>query len=87
MKYRPTVLNIASAIVILYFAIGAIIEETKPDAQGWGFLLIIIFVVPGIIGLVIDGVLQKYIKSYWVINGIELAIVVVWILIMSQRVY
>lgn len=87
MKYRPTILNVVSAITILYFGIGAIIEETKYDAEGWGYLLIIIFVIPGIIGLVIDRILQQYIKNYWIINGAELIVIVVFIIIMSQRVY
>lgn len=87
MKYRPTVLNVTSIIVILYFGIAAIVQETKPDAGGWGFLFILVFVVPGFVGLLIDLVLQKLVKNYWIINGIELAVVIAFLIIVYQRNY
>ena len=70
MKYRPTPLNIVCGL-----AIGlAIYSGIKPGPEGWGFLLTIYLIPVIIVGLLIDFVLQKFLKKYFLTFGSELLI-------------
>lgn len=60
MKYRPTPLNIASVIVIGF----SIYNALYPGLEGWGFLFLINFLPFGLLGLLGDYFLQRFLKKY-----------------------
>jgi len=67
MKYKPTILNIAATIFIVYnFIVG--------DWDNWGGVAKIALIGIGILGLLVDFGLQKIVKKYLFLNLIELLI-------------
>lgn len=44
--------------------------------EGWGIIYLVTFIFIGLIGLIIDLILTKLIKDKRLLNGIELAIVI-----------
>jgi len=78
-KYRPSVLNIGMmiwifiAISLLFYTDGHIAESTQ---SGRGMLQVIYLIGLGMIGIIVDLILQKYIS-----NRTNLAIIEVILLI------
>ncbi|MFN8775925.1 MAG: hypothetical protein ACK5XV_04090 [Flavobacteriales bacterium] len=80
MKHRITILNITSAIFIIWSNYTYWTSGYNGDAEGWGMLAILVITGAGLLGILIDFGLQKYVKHYWKINGIELVIIAgIWI--------
>ena len=66
-KYRPTIGNV-SALIITCFAIYFIFN---PGIEGWGLLAGISLIFLCLIIVLIDFLLQKFIKNYWAISIVE----------------
>lgn len=74
MRYRPTVLNLFSIGLILYDSYIYLADYLEGEIYEYGFVALALTFIIGIIFLVIDFTLQKFIRSYWIINGIGLLI-------------
>ena len=74
MKYKPTLLNIAAIALLIAdnyihwsaYAAGEVAE--------YSFIGLLLSVLIGCTGLVIDYILQRAFKNYWLINAMELAL-------------
>ncbi len=75
MKYRPTVLNIFSVILIIWINYDFWTDNPAADVEGWGKLALLTFTGAGILGLLIDLGLQSFLKNYKLVNAIEFFIV------------
>jgi len=71
MRYRPTPLNILSAVLIGFSIYSAI----RPGPFGFGFLALFYLVPIGVVGLVVDFLIQKLQKNYFRTFAIELLII------------
>lgn len=81
MKYRPTLLNIASILLIvidnyLYWS-----SYLKGEIFDYGFIALLLSIIIGLSGLLVDFALQKTVKNYWIINGIELFLLLLFTII------
>jgi hypothetical protein len=75
MKYKATLLNISSALLLIWGNYTYWTTGYKGDTEGWGMLALMTLSGAGLFGLLIDFVLQKLISNYWLITGIELLII------------
>ena len=75
MKYRPTILNIASFGLIAYSHFTYWTSNSN-DTEGWGMLALIVLTAGGILGLIIDLVVQKISENWVLNNGIEALILI-----------
>jgi hypothetical protein len=79
MKYRVTIFNVGFPILIVW-AIYIYSNASKRDNEGWGLLVLMTLLSIGVIGFLIDLVLQKYIKKYITILIIEIVLIgVIWV--------
>lgn len=81
-KYRPTILNLASGLLIgidtyIYWS-----SYLRGEIYEYGTVALFLSFLMGGMGLVIDLVLQKSIKSYWLVNGIGLVLVILFMVIL-----
>ncbi|MCX2719080.1 hypothetical protein [Lentiprolixibacter aurantiacus] len=81
MHYRPTILNIASFLLIVVDNYTYWTSYFKGERYEYGFVALVISVLTGLFGLLIDLVLQKKVKNFWVINGIGLLLVTLFVLV------
>jgi hypothetical protein len=75
MKYKPTPLNIASVLFIVY----AIYLMVYPGPEGWGFLAALYIVFISIIALVIDFFTQLLPIKYYLKFIIETLILIIFL--------
>ncbi|MHB1279366.1 MAG: hypothetical protein ACYC1Q_13335 [Bacteroidia bacterium] len=75
MKYRPTFLNLYSVILMVWSYYSYWTSEYRGGEQDWGALYVVVMTVGGLLGLLVDFALQKRVKSYFYVNGIELLII------------
>ena len=79
--YRATILNVISGVIlVMTFGLLALTyNNLKNDRHGFMSGFIIVFVTIGLLGLLLDFILQKTVKSYITINVIEaLVLLVFW---------
>ncbi len=79
MRYRPTVLNTASALLIIVDNYTYWSSYFRGERYEYGFVALAVSIATGLFGILIDFVLQKKVKNSWVINGIGLVLVIVFI--------
>jgi len=72
MKYRPTPINIGSAILIIWSFFK---YDSGNDPEGWRILAFILLVGFVALGLLVDFVIQKFSKKYVWIFTIEILII------------
>jgi len=77
MTYKPTILNISTAIYILGILFYSILEyKTLSADEGWGIVAMFGLAGVGIIAALADLILQRLLKNRIVINVLGLIILV-----------
>jgi hypothetical protein len=77
MNYRPTILNVTTAI----FLVGCLIMTIKDynalsKDEGWGVVAMIVLILIGLFALFVDFVFQSFIKNRLILNGLEFIIII-----------
>ena len=81
MKLKITFLNLFTIVYIIIVLLFTVINyKTLSDNGGWGLLGIIALVFYGIIGFLIDFLLQKFIKNKVILNIVGFIIAGVYFL-------
>ncbi len=76
-----TVLKVFSIFYIISCLIYTLIKwKVLSNAEGWGIVYMLGLISFGLIGLLIDFILIKTIKNKWLLNSIELIIVIIFIM-------
>lgn len=70
--YKPTLLNVAITLLLLYTTIGYWFWWIKDDYHGWGQIIWFTSLGLAVVVLLMDLGLQKFIKNPWIVNGLEL---------------
>lgn len=78
MKYRLTILNIASVALILIDSYIYISSYLRGEIYEYGFVALALTFIIGFTGLFIDFFLQKTFRNYWIINGIEVIVLIIF---------
>ena len=78
MNYRPTILNITSILLIVIDNYTYWTSYSKGDIYEYGFIALMLSLVIGLLGLLVDLVLQKKIRNYWIFNGVELVLIILF---------
>ncbi|WP_299534568.1 hypothetical protein [Ulvibacterium sp.] len=73
MKYRPTILNIAS-LGLMVWSHYTYWTSKSTDVEGWGMLALIVLTGAGILGLVIDAIIQRFSNNWLLTNVIGILI-------------
>jgi len=74
-----TVLKVFSILYIVSCLIYTVIKwKTLSNGEGWGVVYVFGLISFGLIGLLMDFILLKTIKNKWLLNSIELVIVVIF---------
>jgi hypothetical protein len=86
MKYKRTILNIASIVFMIGCFLDIIIEyDTLSAGEGWGVVSMIGLMTVGLLGLLIDLVLQIFIKNKTLLNLLGvIAILILGVLIIKD---
>ena len=85
MEYKITIFNTITVIFIIYLIVDYAIKNN--DAGGLGMLLIIYALVAGLGLLVVDFIIQYFLKEYWkvlLVEGILVGILALWV-VSTQR--
>jgi hypothetical protein len=81
LKFKPTILNIASILLIIIDNYIYWTSYLKGEIYEYGFIALILSFIVGFLGLLIDFVLQKVFKNYWIINGIGFVLLLLFTII------
>ena len=79
MKYKPTILNTASALLILTDNYKYWTDYAKGEIYEYGGVALVLSMLVAVAGLLADLALQRYIRNRWVVNGIGLLLVLLFI--------
>jgi predicted MFS family arabinose efflux permease len=80
MKYRPTVLNISAVIVLIYDGYKYFKDFINDIHYQYGAIAMFMTGIIVFSGLLLDYFLQKKIKKYFILNLVELLVVLIFIL-------
>lgn len=78
MKYRPTLLNIAAVSLIVIDNYTYWSDYFKGKTFEFGFVALMLTFAVGFFGLLIDFLLQKLLRNYWIINLIGLVLIAIF---------
>lgn len=79
MNYKPTILNIASIVLILTDNYTYWTAYAKGEIYEYGGVALALSMLVAVGGLLADLALQKFIRNRWVVNGIELIVVLLFL--------
>jgi uncharacterized membrane protein len=77
LKIRPTILNIAGVVQIVYSMVNYFMQGKEGEEEGWGMLATIILVAFGAGAIISDLFLQKIIKDKQKLLVIEIILVII----------
>lgn len=80
MKYRPTVLNISAVIVLIYDGYKYFKDFINDIHYQYGAIAMFMTGIIVFSGLLLDYLLQKKIKKYFILNLVGLLVVLIFIL-------
>lgn len=80
MKYRPTVLNISAVIVLIYDGYKYFKDFINDIHYPYGAIAMFMTGIIVFSGLLLDYLLQKKIKKYFILNLVGLLVVLIFIL-------
>ena len=84
MKYKPTILNISTAIFLISIFIYTIRNfKTLSFPESWGFFAMVGLLGVTLIAGIIDLILQQFIKSRIFLNIVELIFTVILIFLIA----
>lgn len=78
MKYKPSIFNISGVVCLMVTLVYTIFHwHVLSKGEGWGVFMMFGAVAICVIVLLIDLILQFFIKNNWLLNSIELIILLV----------
>jgi len=75
MQTKPTILNIAAIVHIIYSVVYYFRHGQRGDEEGWGMMATFILVVLGVSAILLDLLLQKVIRRRRTLASVEIPIV------------
>lgn len=78
MKYKPTILNLATAVYLIGILIYTIINyKILSHEEGWGIVAMLGLAFLGVVTAIIDLILQRYIRNIRTQRIIDIIIIII----------
>jgi hypothetical protein len=82
MTYKPTILNVAAGLYIASCIVYTIVNYGKlSEGEGWGVVAMVGLIASGLVPLIIDLLLQLFIKNRGTVNVVGLVIVIIGVIL------
>ena len=78
-SYKPTLLNIACSVLILYDNYTYWTAYARGEIYEYGGVALVLSMLVAFAGLSGDFLLQKFVRNAWIVNGIEAVVIAVFV--------
>lgn len=78
-SYKPTLLNVACSVLILYDNYTYWTAYARGEIYEYGGVALVISMLVALTGLLVDFILQKFVRNAWIVNGAESVVIAIFI--------